>query len=132
MPGHGPGMTEKQGPDWGGAPSLDVEAEVEGRGGVGDPAGGDVVDAGLGDGADRLQGDVARGLEDGVAGDDLDRLAEQRRGHVVEEDDVGVGVEGLPELLDRVDLDLDLHEMPGKGARLPDRRLDAAGHGDVV
>ena len=44
----------------------------------------------------------------------------------------GRAVERLGKLAEIVDLDLDLDQMAGKGARLPDRGADRAGDGDVV
>ncbi len=52
--------------------------------------------------------------------------------HVVEQDRVDAGRQRLFELIQRIDLDLDLHEMADAAARGEDRRPDAAGHGDVV
>ena len=74
---------------------------------------GDEVDAGLGDGADRLERDAAGGLELRPPGGELDRTAQEHGRHVVEQDSVGAGGKRLADLVERVALDLDLEAGAG-------------------
>ena len=96
----------------------------------------DEVDAGLGGGADGLKVDVAGGLEGRLAAGrvdvaEFDRGAHRRRVHVVEEELVGAGAEGVGGLVEVADLDL--HRQLGmRLARRVDGLRDAARGGDVV
>src|SRR4051812_33843880 len=62
-----------------------VEAEIEDRRAVRDPAGRDQIDPGGGDFRRGVARDAARGLGNGAAGDHRDRAAQGRRGPVVGE-----------------------------------------------
>src|SRR5262249_37980703 len=101
--------------------------------GMGDPPRGGVVDSGLGDLGDGIEGDAARGLERKLAGDHFHRLVHRRRIHVVEQHRVGQpDLEHLAQLIERIDLDLDLDQVAGGGLRALERRADSSGDGDVV
>jgi hypothetical protein len=53
-------------------------------------------------------------------------------GHIVEQADVGAFRERFAQLVQRIDLDLDLDQMAGKGLARSHRLADSAGNGDVV
>ena len=72
--------------------------------------------------ADGVERDAARGLELRAAGDELDGLAHLGRGHVVEQDDVGAGVERLADVVERLRLDLDRQVRAGRAERARPRR----------
>ena len=90
-----------------------VEFQMEGKGwcGVGEGSDGDDVDAGLGDGSDRRKGDPAAGFEYGFAMEFLDDFGHDSREHIVEEDDIGTGVDGFGDLLGMVALYFDFVEV---------------------
>src|SRR5262249_8726940 len=112
---------------------LDVERDVELRRRMGDPTRGGVVDPGLGDFGDGVEGDATRGLERKLAVGHFLRLAHGRPIHVVEQYRVGYpDLEHLAQLIERIDLDLDLDQMAGGGLCALEHRGDAAGDGDVV
>ena len=119
------------------AERLDQHAEVEPRRRVRQGADRDQLDPGLGDLADALKVDPARGLEGGsvavagLASRSADRLAEGVGGHVVEQEPVGPGGERRRDLVEIAALDLD-REVGVGGARGADRLREAAGEGDVV
>ena len=102
----------------------DVEAEIEDRRAVGDPAARDQVDAGCGDGRCGFEGNSPRGFGDGAAVDHRHRPAQRLWIHVVEQYGVDPHFERLGELVESVDLELDLDEMAGMAAR-PFERLRA-------
>jgi hypothetical protein len=80
---------------------------------LGDAADRNEIDAGLSDGADRFEANAARGFERHAAADQLDRTAERRRVHVVEQEAIGASCERFLDLLDPVDLDLNLEARIG-------------------
>ena len=85
--------------------------EGERRGRVSEGADGDDVHAGLGDGSNRGQGDAPAGFEYGFAPEFLDDFGHDSREHIVEEDDIGTGVDGFGDLLGMIALDFDFVEM---------------------
>ena len=87
-----------------------VEADVEDRGGVGERADGEVVDAGLGVRAGGVQGEAAGGLQQRAARDEGHGLLGLARREVVQQDQVGARVERPRASWSQgVDLDLDRH-----------------------
>src|SRR6188508_1534150 len=90
----------------------------------------DLVDAGLGDRADVLERDAARGLEASAAASERDRGSQLVGAHVVEQDRLGSRGERLRHLLERVALDLD-REWRGSAQPL-DRARDRARGPEVV
>src|SRR5688500_10736686 len=66
----------------------EVECEVERRRRMGEGAGGDPVDPGLGDRPHRAERDAAGRLEEGPSLHQPNTLAQRIERHVVEEDDV--------------------------------------------
>src|SRR5687767_1791711 len=74
------------------AGDLDIQPEIERSCRHGYLAGGDVVDAGLGDRADALELDAAGGFEPGAALVEIDGTLQHRVVHVVEQNDPGAGV----------------------------------------
>src|SRR6516165_12820967 len=93
--------------------ARDVEAEVEDRRAVGDPAAREQVDAGCGDDRCGFEGNPPGGFGDGAAVDHRHRPAQRLWIHVVEEYGVDPDFEPLGELVEGVDLELDFDEMPG-------------------
>ena len=111
---------------------YDIQADVEDGGRVGERADGEVVDPGLGDLARVGPGTAARtprASRRPRANSTTSRICGGR--HVVEQDEVGAGVDHLAGLLDGVDLDLDRQARVG-GADELERRHHAAGRDDVV
>ena len=93
---------------------------------------GDVVHAGLGDGADGRKVYPAARLGLAAAIDESRGLAELFRRHVVEEDDVRAGIGGLANLLERVGLHFNL-ELGKLFARSPNRSINVTGQrGEMV
>src|SRR6478609_4406392 len=92
----------------------DVERDVERDGAVRDRTDRDVLRTGVRVGADRLEGDPARDLERHVTVDLGHGLAHQFGIHVVEEDQIGTGRDGLVHLRERVALDLDRAAGPAR------------------
>src|SRR5207302_4799221 len=86
----------------------DVEAKIEDRGAVGNPAAGNQVDAGGGDGGRGFQTDPPGGFGNGPLIDHHDGPAHRFRRHVVEQYRVDPDLQGFGELVERVDLELDL------------------------
>src|SRR5512137_86245 len=80
------------------ASTDEIHADVDGPGRVGQGSDGDVVDAGLGDGPDAVEGHVAGGLEGDAAAHEVDRLAHGLDRHVVEHDHVGARGQRLADL----------------------------------
>jgi hypothetical protein len=72
----------------------------------------DEVDAGLGDHGGSLEADPPRRLADRPAADHRNRAAQVVERHVVEQHGVDAGAKRLLEVGERLDLDLDLDEMP--------------------
>src|SRR5215469_16466609 len=108
-----------------GTPSAgDVEAEVENRGAVGDPAAGDQIDTGRGDGGGGFESDPPRSFRDGAAVDHRDGPTQGFRVHIVEQHGIDPDLERLGKLIQRVDLDLDLYEVAGMTLRAFQRRAD--------
>ncbi len=98
-----------------------------------DRAGRQIIDAGLGDRRGGFKRDPARGFEHQLAGDHLDRGAHVVRAHVVEQRHIRAArVQHLAQLIERIDLDLDLHQMSGDGLRALEHGRDAARDRDVV
>src|ERR1700742_3091889 len=95
---------------------LKVKRYVHRRCGVGECADTDDVDTGLSDGGDGGFVDAAGGFGDGAAGDEVDGGFEGGEVHVVEEDDVGPGGEGLPDFVEVGRFDFDLHGVRDAGA----------------
>src|SRR5215207_3314491 len=102
-----------------------AHAEIEGGRRVGEGADRDVVDAGRADLRDVLERDSAGSLElDGVAGSShrRHRLLQLRRGHIVEQEPAGPGLDGLSDLAQVAAFDLDRHlgpRLPGAPNGLP-------------
>ena len=67
----------------------------------------DKIDAGLGEAADGLQGDVAGDLQLGPPGRDGDSVLHHGHLEVIQHDDIGLGLQGLLQLFQIFDLDLD-------------------------
>ena len=110
----------------------DIEPQIEDRRAVSDPARRDQIDPGGGDRRRALAGDPARGFGHRAAGDHRDGAAQRVGVHVVEQHRVDPVFERLGELVERIDFELDLDEMPGMGARPLERRPDPAGDRHVV
>ena len=72
-----------------------VQCDVEGGGRVGERADREEVDPGLRDLPGVVEGEPAAGLEPGPAGDEVDRHPQLVGGHVVEQEQVGAGVDSL-------------------------------------
>ena len=98
--------------------SVRVQTDVERRGGVGEGADADHVDAGLGDRAHALQRHAAGGLQHGLALGPRHGDAQLIEAEVVEHDHVRAFGQGLAELIQAVDLGL---SGPGSGRSLPVR-----------
>ena len=75
----------------------DVETQIEDRGAVRDPAGGDQIDAGGGDLGRGLDGDAAGGFGHGAAVDHFDRAAHCLRRHIVEQHRIDPDLQRLGE-----------------------------------
>lgn len=69
--------------------------------------GGDEVEAEAGEAGEAFQGDAAGGFGEGAAVDEGEGAAEGGEGEVVEEDDIGPGVEHGGDLGEVINLDLD-------------------------
>src|SRR5882672_11209151 len=87
---------------------VEIQRDVHGAGAVSEGADADEVHAGFGDGTDGGEVDAATRFGFRATGDQLDRRTEQGRGHVVEQDDVSAGSDGLFDLFERVRFDFDL------------------------
>src|SRR4029077_8642397 len=110
---------------------LDLKADVDRGGGVRERADRDVVAArGLQFGH-ALERDAAGDLDLRAPARARDRVANLRRGHVVDENNVGAGRERVVHLIEPLGLDLDRHAGPVR-ARLLHCRLHAAGESNVV
>src|SRR3989338_8433635 len=82
-----------------GFPNRDqIKADFGGRGRVGQGADRDVVHAALGVGAEVVELEAAGGFYDGAALDEVDGEVDLLDRHVVEQDRVGAGLQGLAEL----------------------------------
>src|SRR5579875_4193599 len=79
---------------------------------MGQGSDGDEVGPGCGVGRDRVDGDAAGDLDGDAAADEGDGGGDRVGVHVVEEDQVGAGVERRPDLLHGVALDLAGHPGP--------------------
>ena len=90
--------------------SVEIEGDVEIGSAVGERSDTDHIDAGFGDGANRLTSDR----------------------HVVQEHDVGPHHQQLTKLLERFDLHFDFHGVPDAGSHHCDRSADSSGCGDVI
>ena len=93
---------------------------------------GDDIHAGLGDLGDIGLGDIAGRLEECSACGDLHRLGHIRAAHIVEHDDLALGIECLLELGQIAHLDLDLGHVTDLLAERIDSRRDAAVNVDVI
>src|SRR4051794_5412466 len=118
-------------------PRLDEQREVERWGGVGEGADRYEVDAGGGDRGDVVEGDAPRRLERWTSIPIVrqvaegDGLAQPLRRHVVEQQAVGAGGEGLGDVVEGAALAL--AREPGRGgARPPHGLADAAAQREVV
>ena len=88
-----------------------VEADIQGLGGMGDSTDCDAVDSGLGDGSRRRQVDPSRSLQDGLSAldpaldpaRDLDRLAKTLETEVIQKNHVELGLQRIPELGQQID-----------------------------
>ena len=98
---------------------------------MGQSADRDQIHARFGDGGDRVERDAARGFADHAAGDSRHRLAEKIGRHIVEQYGVDAFRENLLQLIERVDFDLDLHEMTDVSLGGAQRRRDAAGRSSI-
>ena len=83
---------------------------------MGEGADADHLDAGLGDGAHGLQIDAAGGFQGDLAVGHGHRALQGVGVEIVEHDDVGAVAQGLGQLVQAVDLDLDLGQVAGEGA----------------
>ncbi len=92
----------------------------------------DDIDAGGGDGGDVLLRDAAGGLGEGASADLLDGGAKLLDGHVVQQDDIGAGGQGLVHLARVADFHFDPHRVGSKGAGAAHGSSDPSGGGDVV
>src|SRR3989338_4250842 len=82
-----------------GFPNRDqIKADFGGRGRMGQGADRDVVHAALGVGAEVVELEAAGGFDDGAALDEVDGEVDLLDRHVVEQDRVGAGLQGLAEL----------------------------------
>ena len=104
-----------------------IEAYVETWRGVGQCADRDEVYTRLSDGADSLERDSARGLENGPAGCQFDRLAHCRDVHVIEHDDICAGIERKLQLFERRHLDFDADRVRSGGPGCGDDRWNSFG-----
>ncbi len=100
---------------------------------MGERARRDQIHAGRGDGRDGVERYTTRSFGYEFAAHEFHGLGQRLGIHVVQEHRVGLaGGEHLFQLSEAVDLDLDLDEMPDRGARFFERGLHAAGDGDVI
>ena len=99
---------------------------------MGKPAERDDIDASCRHLAKVGEGDAAGSLGDHAAADQIDRLLQFRRGHVVEQHGIGADLDHFPELLEGIDLHLDLDHVAEPLAGAADGGFDAAGGDDVV
>ena len=109
-----------------------LQADVQNGCGVGQSAAGDEVHAQVADLLDVLPGDVAGTLGLGPAVDDADGLGHVLVAHVVQHDDVGTGLYGLPDHVQVLYLHLDLPDEGGVGPGHLHGLLHAACGVDVV
>jgi hypothetical protein len=86
----------------------------------------------LGDGGDAAQGDAPRGLQLSTPLGELHRFPHHAHGEIVEEDELGAGLQGLAQLPQVFHLDLDGGAGGGELAGLLQGPVDAAGGQDVV
>ena len=99
---------------------------------MGECADRDHVDAAFGYGCNGFESDAAGGFGEEAALDAGDGFAEPGGCHIVEQDDIGTLGEDLVELVERVDLDFDFHEMADGGFYGAKGGDDAACDRDVV
>ena len=103
-----------------------VEANVEDRRGVGEGPDADKIDPRFGDGPHGLEIDAAGRLQKGAPIRAARSLGQVRERKVVEHDDVRTLGDGLIQLIETVDLDLDLDHMAAGRAGSPHRLADPA------
>ena len=93
----------------------------------------EIIHAGLRNRCGAVERDAAGCFDDQTAGHYGDRLAHRIGIEIVDQYDVGQSdVEHFGKLIERVDLDLDLHQMADRGFGAGEHGADAAGDGDVV
>ena len=93
----------------------------------------EIIDAGFRDRRGAVERDAAGGFDDEAARHHGHGLAHGREIEIVDQHHVGeADVEHLLELIERVDLDLDLDQMPGRRLGARQHRADAARDRDVV
>ena len=113
-------------------PRVDLEGHVGGGGGMGDPADRDAADAGLGDLAHVLEADAAAGFEQRAVSDARGDRAQLRDRAVVEQQEVGAGLDGGDRVGFGFDFDLDAQAGGRRGAGGLHGERDSAGERDVV
>src|SRR5262249_10239370 len=109
---------------------LQAEGDVHGSCGVGDGAGGDVVGAGFGVGADGFERDAAAQFDLSAASDFGDPVSGFGGGEVIEEEVRGAGIEGFAELFAGAHFDFGGASAGGAGSL--DGGAHSAGGGDVI
>src|ERR1017187_9341747 len=82
--------------------------------------------------AQGLVAHTARNLNYGAAGNELNGLADLSGQHVVEQNDIGAGAEGLADFGQCLCLDLNLCRVRRGGAATLDGLRERTGRGDVV
>lgn len=95
---------------------------------MGERADGNKIHAGLGDGPDILQIHTSAGLGFGASGDQFDRSAQLVGRHIIQQDNVGTGGDGLPDLIERLGFNFDL-QLRKLCPRAPDGSCDGIGFG---
>lgn len=109
-----------------------VEADIEDRRAMGQPAHGDQIDTCRGDGRRRRRGYATRRLGYRPAGNHSHRQTKLVQRHIVEQHGVGGERQDLFQLGQRVDLDFDLDEMADAASSPLDSWTNPAGNRDVV
>ena len=90
--------------------AKEIERQIQRRGRVCQGSDADAIDSGFGDRSDRRQRYSARRFQLDVRGDGVsqfDSFVKLLGRHVVQQHDVRLPVDGVVQLADRVDLDLD-------------------------
>lgn len=94
------------------APALEVQPDIQNRRTMGQPADGDEIDAGCGNNGGGFRVDPAGGFGDRTTGDEFHRFTQLFRRHIVQKNGIDAFLHRLAQLCERIDLHLDLDEMP--------------------
>ena len=99
---------------------------------MGDPAAGEEIDAGCGNESRHFERYPARGFRDGPTIDQAHRFGEHFGGHIIEQDRIDSGIDGLAQLGQSIDLAFDLDQMADMAPRRSYRLFHPAGDGDMI